>query len=102
MFESITQAQKQHQARLQVFREEMPSSLSSEIKTLSTLGRSTVIEFCFFDALTMDLIHETARGDQVNQVVAKMDGAKLGIDDINSTLWAFCSKVVQGTPLDMQ
>ena len=77
----------------------MPSALSTEVKNLSILGRSTVIENCFLIALTMDLDNESTRGDQVNQVVTKMDHAKLGIDDINSTLWAFCSKVAQGMTL---
>lgn len=88
-------------ARLDKYSKKPEEKLSGRIKNSLVRGRLTVSEKWFLECL------EAATGgskiqavcDQINNNLKALKGVKLNVSDLDARLWAFCSALLSGKPL---
>ena len=75
---------------MKMFKQEIPTTLSSACTQSTTSANHT-----FADLFMAESIDEHSV-KQLNENIESLGAAKLGITDIDSEIWAFAQKVVQG------
>ena len=95
----VVEAYKTVDARYKDFDEEMPEATSSEVVKQVKIGRTTLVEFAFFQACLIYATDPDAASDEISDQSEQMSKAQLQASDMHTFLWTAGQKILSNSPL---